>query len=212
VTTPAIDQQAHDWFVAHREGWLDPVAKTVTLFGNTATVVAMGCGLVAVLLWLFRERLGAIYVTIAIAASYIVLFSIKGLVERRRPPRAQFLVDPTAAPGYSFPSGHAMFSAALATALVVLVAARFPQVRIWALAAVIAVYPLMIGLSRLYLGVHWLTDVLAGWALGSITALGTGFALPALLSPRAASPAVPVSMKTVSMQRTPSPEEASCQR
>jgi undecaprenyl-diphosphatase len=66
---------------------------------------------------------------------------------------------------YSFPSGHAMASAAAYGAVAVLVARDCPSRAPVAFAAA-AVLALLIGASRIYLGVHWMTDVLAGWAAG----------------------------------------------
>ncbi|ADG99282.1 phosphoesterase PA-phosphatase related protein [Segniliparus rotundus DSM 44985] len=174
MSAPAVDLWAHDWFVAHRVSWLDVVEKTISLFGSTTTVVALTMLFAAGLVWRARELRHAMYLAMTTTVGCVVLFSAKLLVKRDRPPRGEWLVD---GPGYSFPSGHALLSAALATAILVLAVRRVQQIRVWPAIVLGALFSLFIGVSRLYLGVHWLTDVLAGWAIGTLVALAGGVVL-----------------------------------
>ncbi|MGL6235031.1 MAG: phosphatase PAP2 family protein [Segniliparus sp.] len=183
MTVPAVDQQAHDWFVAHRVGWLDPVEKAISLFGSTTTVVLVTMLLSGLLLWRARAPKQATFLAMTTTLSCVVLFSVKMLVKRLRPPSAQWLAD---GPGYSFPSGHATLSAALATALVVLVLRRAAQAWVWPVVGAGVLFSLLVGVSRLYLGVHWLTDVLAGWTLGVLVALAAGAVVRKFPSPETA--------------------------
>ena len=80
---------------------------------------------------------------------------LKRLIGRERPPAEQWLVE---ASNYSLPSGHATGAAAFAMALTLIIG--------W-------VGALVIGLSRLALGVHWVEDVLTGWILEAIVAAVT---------------------------------------
>jgi membrane-associated phospholipid phosphatase len=93
---------------------------------------------------------------------------LKLLVGRHRPD----LLDPVArASGYSFPSGHALNNALAASVFLLVLLPVFPRKRafLWAGAIVI---PLITGLSRIGLGVHWTSDVVAGWLLGvAVTAV-----------------------------------------
>jgi undecaprenyl-diphosphatase len=96
---------------------------------------------------------------------------LKAVVVRPRPHLWPCLISPS---GYAFPSGHAMAGATFYPLLARDVSLRWPQARAlaWTLAILVALF---IGFGRLYLGVHWPSDVLAGWALGAgQTALGLG--------------------------------------
>jgi undecaprenyl-diphosphatase len=95
---------------------------------------------------------------------------LKALFDRARPEEAFHAVEVV---NSSFPSGHAMLSASIYLTLGAL-ASRFSprlRIRVFALSAAILV-TLVVGLSRVFLGVHWPTDVLAGWCVGAAWALG----------------------------------------
>ena len=106
---------------------------------------------------------------VAIVGATLLSFSIKAGIERPRPD-----LFPHGAPVYtaSFPSGHATGAAATYLTLGALLARfqRHRRLKIYLLALAV-ILTLLIGLSRLYLGVHWPSDVLAGWTLGACWAL-----------------------------------------
>lgn len=97
----------------------------------------------------------------------VVIEVLKALVMRPRPALWPRLVLQG---GSSFPSGHAIASAAFYPLLAWLLTRRHPRLLPAALAAAVAT-ALFVGLGRLYLGLHWPTDVLAGWILGAAQAL-----------------------------------------
>jgi len=144
--------------------WLHVAATDVTALGSVtalALVVLIVAGVFAALRR-FREA----GVLIAAPATALLANRImKTLFDRDRPDlayRAAEALNP------SFPSGHAMLSAVVYLTLGVLVA-RFTErrwVKLYALAAAILI-TLLVGLSRVYLGVHWASDVLAGWCIGA---------------------------------------------
>ncbi|HET6530111.1 MAG TPA: phosphatase PAP2 family protein [Actinoplanes sp.] len=119
-------------------------------------------------IWLIRRhhaRRLALWVVVTMTAGGVLAALLKLLVGRDRPE----LLDPVArAAGFSFPSGHAT-NAALTAAVFLLVLLPFARERpgrrvgLWAVALVVTV---VTGLSRIVLGVHWTSDVVAGWLLG----------------------------------------------
>jgi len=115
-----------------------------------------------------RRRLPhtALWAGIAAVAASIAAAGIKLVVERSRPPLAEPGLQPAVSlPGdYSFPSGHAATAFAAAAA----VAVCYPRLR-WAVLGLAA----LVALSRVYLGVHFTTDVVAGAALGTAIGLAT---------------------------------------
>ena len=104
-------------------------------------------------------------------AELLVNVALKSAFARARPPAAEALVH---AGGYAFPSGHSMASATFALALTVV---AWPTRWRVPAALLAAAFALLMGASRIYLGVHWLTDVLAGWAMAVAVVTGTELGL-----------------------------------
>lgn len=125
----------------------------VTDVGSLTFIALLVAGLV-----LLDRYDAAILTTVGVIAAGGITYATKYIVGRSRPEVAgQFLTSPISS--YAFPSGHATLSFVTATIL----ASRFPQLR-WLLYGT----AILIALSRLYLGVHFLTDVVAGAVLGVI--------------------------------------------
>lgn len=148
--------------------WLPSAVRDVTALGSS-TVLTLVVALTASFLAL-RRRFGSAGLVLAstiLGASAITL--VKTLVARTRPDLVEALMVETS---NSFPSGHAANSAIVYLTLAALL---FPVVREWRLRLFILAAAMLlvglIGVSRVYLGVHWPTDVVAGWAFGSLWAL-----------------------------------------
>jgi undecaprenyl-diphosphatase len=160
-----LDRPVLTWLVVHREPWLTAVMGWVTDLGASWFLVPLV--LLAGLAW--RWRRGGWQPLGMLAAAYggAMLLSrlVKTIIDRPRPPLATMAEHVT---GMAFPSGHATQSAAVYGMLAVLAGAALgpwrAKVRVWAGLVLVV---LAVGFSRLYLGVHWLTDVLAGWTLGA---------------------------------------------
>lgn len=171
---------------AHRSSGLVDLAGNVTRFGSIGLLVVAAV-VIGVVLWLKRARLVvAATPLLALLSTGAVVMVLKQAVGRARPPMGLRLVADTEP---SFPSGHSADSAAVFVAAGIVVAAvvfRRPLARLLAVVAGVAASGL-IGLSRLVLGAHWPTDVLAGWALGTIVAVGLSTAVLVLV--RATPPA-----------------------
>ena len=161
--TGLVDQPAASFLVAHRQGWLTGVMRLVTDLGAAGVLVPLV--LAAGLAWRWRRGSWRPLALLAGAAAgaWVVQVAVKQLVERPRPPAGLALSHAT---GFAFPSGHATDAAAVYGMLAVLLArSGRPAARVAAWAGAAALVAL-VGLSRLYLGVHWLSDVVAGAALG----------------------------------------------
>lgn len=145
-----------------RGGRLTPVMAAFTWLGNGPTLT--GVALVAALALLARgQRVPALYLAVASAGAGALDALLKLGFSRPRPVILEHLAP---AGGFSFPSGHAMASASIYGAIAVVAALRFPERRGWVVGAC-ALVVLGIGASRVYLGVHYPSDVIAGWALGA---------------------------------------------
>jgi membrane-associated phospholipid phosphatase len=159
----AVDGPTLHWMIDHRTALLNPVMVEVSNLGGTAgmtVLTALGVGL---LVWrrYYRE---ALVVLLAGSVAGPLVSGFKHLYARQRPPAAtQLVLEPT----YALPSGHALSSTVVVGILTVVAVemVRSTAQRILAVCVGAAIV-LAIGVSRLYLGVHWLTDVLAGWFLG----------------------------------------------
>jgi len=156
-----LDPRVHAFAAAHRTGWLTAIMTSATWLGSNWLLLPVLAAATALLLWRRNHR-SAILIWTAYAGAVALYSLAKPLIHRPRPPTADLIGH---AIGPSFPSGHATQAmAAWVTLAVVLLAGRSPRTRAAALAAVTAVV-LLVGASRIYLGAHWLTDVLAGYAL-----------------------------------------------
>lgn len=149
--------------------WLKQVMIDATALGGETVltlVVAITAGFLAIRRhWLtFWLVLGG-----TISGSWAVGL-VKSIVARPRPVLIDHLVEVWSA---SFPSGHAANSATiyLTVALLLMQIVEGRSAR-WYLMSVAAVLVALIGISRVYLGVHWPSDVLAGWSFGALWALG----------------------------------------
>jgi undecaprenyl-diphosphatase len=175
------------WLVGHRTPVWTGVAETTSLLGGT--VGTGGLAVVsAVVLWLRGRRARAVVWVVAVLVGSLTIRGLKGAVERPRPPVATRVTVETTT---SLPSGHSLMAVlglglTVAALLTLLPDGRGRGRRAVARATTMlvgAVLALGIGLSRAYLGVHWSTDVVAGWLLGgALLALAVGCA--ALLEAR----------------------------
>jgi membrane-associated phospholipid phosphatase len=153
-----FDRSITSWSVDHRASWLTTVARALSTIGGQKVLLPL-VAVVAIVLIVRGARTPA-GLLIVIWAGAIELYSVaKNVVDRPRPPMHLWM---TSASSAAFPSGHATQSLSTFAALALVAAAVAPIARrpTLALAAVIAAG---VGWSRVYLGVHWATDVLAGW-------------------------------------------------
>jgi undecaprenyl-diphosphatase len=148
--------------------WLPSAVRDVTALGSTI-VLTMVVVATAAFLALRRRLRSALLVVAATTLGALAVTLVKALIARSRPDLVERLMQEAS---HSFPSGHAANSAIVYLTLATLL---FPVVRGWRMRAFVLTTAMllvaMIGVSRVYLGVHWPSDVLAGWAFGSCWAL-----------------------------------------
>ncbi len=160
-----LDRPVARWFVDHREPWMTRIMQLLTPLGSSAVLVPVivTVGFVA---WRGRHSWrGLGFLAIAWAGSQVLFRSVKVLTHRARPP-AQLRIGHFT--GWSFPSGHATQSVVLWGAVAIVLGSMTTswRRRVTVATAALAI-TITVGLTRLYLGAHWLTDVLAGWLLGA---------------------------------------------
>lgn len=161
--TQRFDEAVLSWIATHRSDALDQFALEVTALGNTLTLTVVVLA-VSTFLWLSRHRLSVALLMIALAGGAAVNFLLKDIFDRPRPSVVEWGTEVATA---SFPSGHAM-SAMIAYGSVAYLVGRLEPTRLmrlatWCFAAVLI---LGIGASRMYLGVHYPSDVVAGYTAG----------------------------------------------
>lgn len=144
---------------------LDQIMLFLSLLGSRVWVVPFDGAVFLVLAALRRWR-DALFWGLAVGGAGLLNAGAKHTLERARPDLWQSIAPETT---YSFPSAHAMQTMALAAALLVL---AWPTRWRWPTLMVGGSFVLLIGLSRVYLGVHYPSDVLAGWATSIAWVLG----------------------------------------
>jgi membrane-associated phospholipid phosphatase len=162
----AADLSVNQWFAHHRSSFWNDVTAFGTGLAETITVIAVTVVVAAILRWRTKRWYEAVILITAIVGELVIFLSVSAIVPQRRPPVAK--LDPAPATS-SYPSGHAAASLCLYGCLALLVLWSFagrPGARI--LAALLYCVPIVVGMSRIYRGMHYPSDVLAGLLLGGL--------------------------------------------
>jgi membrane-associated phospholipid phosphatase len=183
----AIDRSVLDWVLAHRGPGPVSVVRFVTNTGASPVLFPL-VALAGLAVRLRTGRWRPAVVALAVAGAGVgTRLGLSVLVREARPPSSAWAVP---VGGFSFPSGHTATSALIAGALAWLLSLLLPARWMTAVAAaVLGTWAVLVGLSRIYLGVHWVSDILAGWLLAGawLTLLTLGRPGP----PRATDPHLP---------------------
>ncbi|MFJ9896420.1 phosphatase PAP2 family protein [Streptomyces sp. NPDC091280] len=154
------DEDLLSWSVAHRPEMAVAVARGVSATGTG--VVPYGIVVLAALLTartVRRRLLAALLAAACLAAGQALRYGVMTRIARPRPLRADWAGH---ASGWSFPSGHTTTAAITAGLVIVAIRLRAPHGRT-ALCLAVGCWGALVGVTRVYLGVHWFTDVAGGW-------------------------------------------------
>lgn len=155
-----FDSSIYETLMGFRCSFLDILFKTITWFGNPMTII----GLIVIFIAIFRNK-DSLLLTISALDSVIVNSIIKHIVKRDRPNILRLVSES----GYSFPSGHAMISVCVYGFLFYLAMVRIKNKYLrWVSCLALGFLILGIGISRIYVGVHYASDIIAGYALAGI--------------------------------------------
>jgi undecaprenyl-diphosphatase len=163
--TDAIDQSILDTVALYRDSFLTIVAKGITFLSDSTTMI----GICVVLLILpTRTRFG-IPLTVGVGAASVCHYALKHIIERARPDEAMRLVEVS---GYSFPSGHSNAGLVFYLFLMILLYRYFKlgghRAPAYIVAVLLPILVVAIGASRIYLSVHFPSDIIGGWSLGAV--------------------------------------------
>jgi len=150
-------------------GWFEEMARDFTALGGLGVLALLTFAAVGYLLTIARYA-SALLVALAVGTGVLASTLLKELFGRARPDLVPHATEVYTA---SFPSGHAMLSAVTYLTLGALLMRLQPRLHAKAYVLVVALLlTLLVGASRVYLGVHWPSDVLAGWCIGAFWAIG----------------------------------------
>ncbi|MQR94346.1 phosphatase PAP2 family protein [Fictibacillus phosphorivorans] len=163
IFVKSFDFSLREWMLSLRTESLNNIVLAFTHVGD-AKVLAVLCLLGAIVLFIMKKWRNSLLLIGSILVSYGLNLLVKSLFQRERPQDFRLLEED----GYSFPSGNAMVGTTFYLFAAVLLYQRF-QKR-WIL-VVGVILPFLLGLSRVYVGVHYPSDILAGFALGIVTVI-----------------------------------------
>lgn len=166
----AFDRAVLLWIETNVPAWLDGPMRTVTALGYYSVVVPL-LAVVSLAFYLKGWRLSAVMLVVSTAGGVVLTTVLKGVFRRARPE----IIDSGYTAGfYSFPSGHATVAVGFYGALALILAYHLRGPARWAVVLLGTAVVLLIGFSRLYLGVHYPTDVLAGFLAAPLWLVSVG--------------------------------------
>lgn len=167
-----IDKFAHDYIQNHLQnnigqenlwnsGW-NFFLLCITYLGNPNSIIYLAIGII-LLLWILKRSMAVICFSGAMLVSATVIYGFKESIQRIRP---EGIIGEV---GYSFPSGHALISAVFFPLCIYLFKQYIKTIWIRRLVIFLTIIlAVLIGFSRIYFGVHYLSDVLGGFLLGGV--------------------------------------------
>lgn len=160
-----LDEPVLQWMVEARTPGFTAVVAVFSNSGGTLWMTIITSAAVAILCWRWKRWTPLVLMLLTVSGSLAMTVAGKRITDRTRPP--QSLAVPPYETSASFPSGHSLNSIVIAGMFCYLLVSHLTSTLARAATITIGVlYAVAMGLSRVYLGHHWLTDVLAAWCLG----------------------------------------------
>ncbi len=164
-----------------RTPWLTVMAVDLTALGSVTLVVLISTVALCVLL-LLKDRMGALQLVAASLGAGILTSAVKNFIDRPRPEVVTQLIQVS---GFSYPSGHSLAAASLYLTVAILVCRHLQKIgHQIAILMMTAAIILLVGTSRIYLGVHYPSDVVSGILLGTAWALLLAGCFSFILAPK----------------------------
>lgn len=163
-----IDNYLYDIIRNWQNEKLVQIFKVITNLGGTISLFCITVSTVFVLI-LYNKKKEGIAVALNIMISSLTYFTLKNIIQRPRPPIEERLIEKT---GYSFPSGHTTNNVAFYIFAIYLVYQNVENKKLRNLLCfILGIIPILIGFSRIYLRVHYVSDVVAGLCVGIMCVL-----------------------------------------
>ncbi|EKE24352.1 MAG: Membrane-associated phospholipid phosphatase [uncultured bacterium] len=156
-----LDLQAVEWMSLYRTEFWNQITQSLSLIGGMPFVLFLSALWCIALLW-YKKYTSVIFICIGIIGGILLAWLLKFAIARPRPPESLHLVESF---GSSFPSAHSLYAACLAC-LAIYIHRQHSRYTLIVIGAV--VWMLMMGISRVYLGVHFPSDVISGWSISFI--------------------------------------------
>lgn len=156
-----FDHLSVAWISLHRSSFLNDFSVGLSYLGGlpfTLLLCSVGC----IYFYWKKKIVNILFIGVGISGSVVLGWSLKYLVDRPRPDMMYQMVETY---GASFPSAHSLYAAVLASLVWGIV---YQKAQAKVIAAVAILWCLAMGFSRVYLGAHFPTDVIAGWSIGLI--------------------------------------------
>ncbi len=164
----SADPAVLGWFTEHRSDWVTGPAIAVTDAGGPAGTIVLAVVIGAVLSRRARSPIPALILIGTVGAAALASTVTKSVVGRSRPPIASQVLLET---DHSFPSGHATGAMALFMTAALMLGYAWSPTRRTLLLVTVAAVAAVVSVTRLYLGEHWLSDVIGGMLLGGLAAV-----------------------------------------
>ena len=157
-----FDDAVYNFLISFKNDSLTSIMKVITALSGVEVMIVLSILSLFGLIWKRKE---SFYVVGTLGVSTIINLILKNIIRRDRPITLR-LIEET---GYSFPSGHAMGSMAFYGSIIVLIKnSKLDKKYKYLINCLLSLIIFLIGISRIYLGVHYPSDILGGWIIGFI--------------------------------------------